>query len=441
MIINIFISIVLLLVLWYILRQPSLYSSLGLPFAYLIGLQLIHLPGAYAHALPWSNLQNTHLTETGFALTTLSSFCFVLGVWLSRRKAKSLRLNLGDIVLPCHLNPLFLRFCLVSGWISIFVLLPFSGIPTIGAFVKLGSNIWMLAIVLAMPLALQSKDIKRVALWLSAMFVFPVFTLIFSGFISYGSAAIINCLSFSFISARKARKAMVIAIIVSFLGISFFLSYFTVRDDIRKVAWSGAEDQAKITVVSKIFDSFAWIDPYNLRQLKAMNERLNQNYFVGLAVERLQAKAVDYLNGKSISDGFLSLIPRVIWTEKTVTAGSGRIVADVTGLNLSATTSFGVGNVMEAYINFAIPGIVIGFVLFGYLLGWLDLHSAIANLQGNTKTLIRCFLTAIAIIIPNGSFVEMVGGGTISWIAAIYWQKIWQWWSGRSKQEKVRYEN
>jgi hypothetical protein len=441
MTINIFINIILLLVLWYMLRQPNLYSSLGLPFAYLISLQLIHLPGAYAHALPWSNLPNTHLTETGFALTTVSSVCFVVGVWLARRKAKSLLVARVVTFLPCYQNPRFLKFCLVSGWISTFVLLPFSGVPTIGAFVKLGSNIWMLAIVLGLPLALQSQNLKRIFLWISAMFVFPVFTLIFSGFISYGSAAVINCLSFSFVSARKYKKAMVVAIIVGFLGISFFLSYFSVRDDLRKVVWSGAENQAKITVVNQIFDSFMWIDPSNLRQLKSMDERLNQNYFVGLAVERLQSGSVSYLDGKSIWDGFLALIPRVIWTEKTVTAGSGRIVADITGLNLSATTSFGVGNVMEAYINFAMPGIVIGFMLFGYSLGWLDLHSAIANLQGNTKNLIRYFLPAIAIIIPNGSFIEVTGGGAISWIAAIYWQKIWQWWSGKSKQEKITYGN
>ena len=53
MALNITINFLLLLLLWLILRRPGLRLSMGLPLAYLVGLDLIHVPGALVHALPW----------------------------------------------------------------------------------------------------------------------------------------------------------------------------------------------------------------------------------------------------------------------------------------------------------------------------------------------------------------------------------------------------
>jgi hypothetical protein len=432
MVLNIFINIILMWVLWLLLRRPHLYSSLGLPLVYLAGLELIHLPGAYAHALPWSSLSNTRITEIGFTLTTLAAACFVVGVWLARQQtAESKSVNQSSLALPCRLQPYFLRFCVFGGWISMFVFTPITRLPTIGAFFTFASNLWIVGIVLALPLALQSRNLKRIGIWLGAMLVFPLSTMILGGFLSYGAASTMACSFSSFSSARKAKRALITAILVSLLSLSFFLTYFGERDAFRSVAWSGADVQSRIAATRSVFGNFAWLDVSQPDQLKALDERLNQNYFVGLAAERLQEGSVEYLGGASLWDGVLALVPRALWPEKPIKAGSGTLVANMTGLKLSSTTSFGVGNVMEAYINFAIPGIVIGFFLFGYVLAKLDYYAALADLHGDIKTLLVCFLPAVAMIQPNGSFFEIVSGGVMSWCTAICWHNVWQWWSGR----------
>src|ERR1035441_4127010 len=116
----------------------------------------------------------------------------------------------------------------------------------------------------------------------------------------------------------------------------------------------------------------------------------------------------DYLGGDSVRQGLLSLVPRVLWPEKPVFAGSPQIVSKMTGLHLSPTTSFGVGNVMEFQINFGVPGVVIGFFVLGWLIGTLDLKAAVAEARGDMGGVILFFLSAVALINPDGA--PVIGG-------------------------------
>jgi hypothetical protein len=127
-------------------------------------------------------------------------------------------------------------------------------------------------------------------------------------------------------------------------------------------------------------------------------------------------------------DGFLAVIPRVFWPDKPIIAGSGSIVADMTGLHLSKTTSFGVGNVMEFDINFGITGVIIGFLLLGCVLRKLDLNASATYERGELGSTLLYFLPAVALIQPNGSMVEMIGGATSAWVAANGWRWAWMRW-------------
>ena len=68
----------------------------------------------------------------------------------------------------------------------------------------------------------------------------------------------------------------------------------------------------------------------------------------------------------------MALVPRVLWPDKPVYGAAVHIVADMTGLHLDENTSWGVGNVMEFQINFGTTGVIIGFLILGFSLGWLD---------------------------------------------------------------------
>src|SRR5262249_60796227 len=58
--------------------------SLGLPIAYLCSLLLIHVPGAFAHAVNDGFLYGSDLVEIGIDFTAIGSVCFVAGVCLGR---------------------------------------------------------------------------------------------------------------------------------------------------------------------------------------------------------------------------------------------------------------------------------------------------------------------------------------------------------------------
>src|SRR5207245_1716340 len=229
----------------------------------------------------------------------------------------------------------------------------------------------MLGVLLALRAAVQRGDHKRIGVWLGALMVYPILMLLLGGFLSYGSAAIIIVCSALTISTRSYWRVVVGITVFVFLSLSIFVTYFQHRDYIRDQVWGGAPLEARIDSVVDMVRDFEWLDPTNRMHLIALDQRLNQNYFVGLAAKRIQLGQVDYLKGDSVWEGFLALVPRALWPEKPVFAGSPQIVSKMTGLRLSPTTSFGVGNVMEFQINFGIPGVVIAFLVLGWLIGRL----------------------------------------------------------------------
>jgi putative effector of murein hydrolase LrgA (UPF0299 family) len=299
----------------------------------------------------------------------------------------------------------------------------------------------MLGVMLGLRAACQRRDLKRIAIWLGALLVYPVLMLLLGGFLSYGSAAIIIVGAVLTISTRSYWLVVVGVTVFVFLSLSVFVNYFQHRDDIRDQVWGGKPLEARIDSVTDTVRGFKWFDPTNRMHLMAFDKRLNQNYFVGLAAQRIQQGQVDYLEGYSIWEGVLSLVPRALWPEKPVFGGSPKIVAKMTGLRLSPTTSFGVGNVMEFQINFGIPGVVIGFFVLGWLIGTLDVKAAVSERRGDLGRLILFFLPCVALIQPNGSIVEITGGPAAALVAAYGWKWTWNRWVAHRASLRARHSH
>jgi hypothetical protein len=403
-----------------LLRQDRV--SLGLPIAYLYSLLLIHVPGAFAHIAGRDFLFHSDLIEIGMRFTAIGAMCFVAGVWWSRFRSSFPILPIRREKDRDH----FCWFCLLGGWSVIYGLSPLYKIPSISAAVEKGGGIWMLGVMLGLRAACQRRDLRQIAIWIVALMVYPVLMLLLGGFLSYGSAAIIIVCAALTISTRSYWRVVVGITVFVFLGLSIFVNYFQHRNNIRDQVWGGAPLESRIDSVIDTVRDFEWLDPTNRKQLIALDQRLDQNYFVGLAAQRIQQGQVDYLVGDSVWQGLLSLIPRILWPDKPVFAGSPQIVSKMTGLHLSPTTSFGVGNVMEFQINFGIPGVVIGFVALGWLIGTLDLKAAVAEARGDRGGVILFFLPCVALIQPGGSLVELFSGFAAALVGAFAWNLTWK---------------
>jgi hypothetical protein len=394
--------------------------SLGLPIAYLFSLLLIHVPGAFAQIIGRDFLFHLDLTEIGMRFTALGSVCFVAGVWLAHSPTPRIPIRLEAD------RHRFWWFCLLGGWSLIYGLSPLYHISSISAAVEKGGGIWMLGVMLGLRAACQRSDKKRIGMWLCALMVYPVLMLLLGGFLSYGSAAIVIVCSALTISTRSYWRVILGFTIFVFLSLSIFVNYFQHRNDIREQVWGGAPLEARIHSVTDTVKGFEWFDPNNNLHVIALDQRLNQNYFVGLAARRIQLGLTDYILGDSLWQGLLSLVPRVLWPEKPVFSGSPEIVSKMTGLHLSPKTSFGVGNVMEFQINFGIPGVVIGFFCLGWLIGTLDLKAAAAEARGDLGGAIIFFLPCLALIQPNGSLVDLFSGSAAALVGAFAWNLVWK---------------
>jgi putative effector of murein hydrolase LrgA (UPF0299 family) len=429
----IFICLAAFLWLLWLLRRDRV--SLGLPIAYLYSLLLIHVPGAFAHIVGRNFLFHSDVVEIGMRSAALGSVCFVAGVWLARPSTPKM-----SPPLRADRNH-FWWFCLIGGWSLIYGLSPLYQIPSISAAVAKGGGIWMLGVMLGLRAACQRGDLKRIGIWLGALMVYPVLMLLLGGFLNYGSAAIIIVCAALTISTRSYSRVVVGITVFVFLSLSIFVTYFRHRNDIRDQVWGGAPLESRIGSVIDAARDFEWLDPTNRMHLIALDQRLNQNYFVGLAARRIQLGLADYLVGDSVRQGLLSLVPRVLWPEKPVFAGSPQIVSKMTGLRLSPTTSFGVGNVMEFQINFGIPGVVIGFFVLGWLIGMLDLKAAVAEGRGDLGRVVLFFLPAVALINPEGSLVEMFSGSAAALVAACGWKWAWKQWVAHRASSRKRYSH
>ena len=434
----ILVCIVALSATLYLVRRGG--GSLGMPVAYMIGLLLIHVPGAFAFvisngAYSGSLTGGVDYVSRGIGLAAIGAAAFPFGVWLGRGRPSYELVRIGNFSSLGRQD--FLRFCLIGGWCLAFGFTSLRNLASIGAAINFGSSLWMLGVMLGLDQAVSRRNTRAVLLWFGALSVYPLFVLLFGGFLSYGASAVILVLSLLFVRTRSYVWALAAIAATVFLGMSVFVTYYASRDEIRNVVWSGSSYAERIDVTTSVFSKIQLLNPSNPAHLKALDERLNQNEFVGLSAERIQSGDADFLRGKSIREGIIALVPRLVWPDKPVFGGSPKIVRDMTGLTLSENTSFGVGNVMEFYINFGVWSLVGGFLCLGGLIGWLDKKSYDALQSGRPGDAIIFFLPCVALIQPNGSIVELASAAAASLVAAIGWRTLWNRYSERQAPNRA----
>jgi hypothetical protein len=402
-------------------------TSFGLPAAYLFILSTIHLPGAFVHILHPDELPGANETTTGLELTSSCMIFFVIGVCLSQLFINSQQAWLLRQRLPLRHDPQFWRFCTQTGLILLLIFAPLQFIPSLGALYHNSVIIWVPGVILALRYAVAKSNYKALIAWTITSLVYPFVALAGQGFLGYGISSFIQVYSFLIVRPKRFLSTIIFVVIVSYLGLGVAVSYLDGRDGIRDSVWGNESLEERLTSINDVLFNVSLFDPEDREQALLIDSRLNQNFLIGAAEQNFSNNSRDFLDGLTYQWALLALIPRAIWPDKPVIAGSGGIVSYATGIYFAGGTSVGVGNVMEAFINFGRIGAYIFFIILGFVIRWLDFRAFRAESLGNYQVFLGSFLPCLSLMQPGGVLMEITSSALASCLAAWLWSSLWQY--------------
>jgi hypothetical protein len=413
-----------LLIFWIGLLLTLLALAVGPPgrggalvLAYFLDLSLIHVPGALASLDSDPGIVNIAATRIGFAVTLAGMATFVAGTIVGRLSSHE-----PPEIARQSLTPDFGR----AGWRAVVI--------GAGAYILFSSIFGRLASATAVVSSLPNLlilgfwmlyyssgllgEAHRGILVLALLPLLPLATLITGGFLGYGFFWVLAVLAFCYVIARRRIWIYLVSPLVVFLGLSLFVTYMDNREAIRDVVWyEQASLGDRLEQISRIITNFQLLDLSAEAHLTALDERLNQNALVGAAVARHWEGYYDFALGDTIP--LWGLIPRVLWPDKPAVGGGGSLVTEYTGIPFAEGTSVGAGQVLECYVNFGFPGILIGFAGLGFLLMRFDRGIMRAFAIGDLNGLVLRALPGLSLLQPGGNLLEIVVSVVGAVLAAI----------------------
>lgn len=394
----------------------------GLVASYCFQMWMLYWLGGAIHALPWVELPDTEHVVLGFTQATWGIAAFAIGALVAGPALSGVMLKTGvprnvPDGLPVDMDATKARKYITMGLISYFFLRPTIGrIAGLNAVPMAASQLVVSGCCLQSWMAWHKNGKPGLLRTLPQTILIPMVTVIGQGFMSYGVLAASTIMIFVAQFFRPRWILIAATVIAGYMGLSVYVTYMRDRGDIRGVVWySGGQSTlaAKIQTGWHTFSNPDAFDPKDEDQLTYIDNRLNQNGLVGMAVDNL-SNTGEYLNGSSIRDALLAMIPRLLWPSKPVRAGSGGLVAQLTGLEFASGTSVGIGPVLEFYGNFGTKGVLIGFFVLGMLVSALDLCAGIYLRLGNWTMFTTFFLVGISCLNVSGSLVEITAGAMAS---------------------------
>ena len=392
--------------------------STGLTLAYLLNLSLIHWVGAAIYLLPAFQIRDPRLTEMGFEQSLYGVVAFAVGgLFITPILA-----NKG--ILPrskgTHAaDPRLPKAYIACGVLFYVLSATFLGhLPTATAIVSSGQQLVVAGLALCCWKAWRENKVRRLIGWLMLALLMPLTTLVTAGMLGYGAVALLTLLVFVSGFVRSPFKVALVGFPLIYFGLSVFVSYMRDRTEIRATVWGGQSFSDRIDRLGETVASFEWFDPARFEHLERIDGRLNQNWLVGAAVNQLH-ETDGYARGDTLWDALLALIPRAIWPDKPMSAGSGDLVNRYTDIRFAPGTSVGVGQVLEFYANFGTTGVVLGFALMGLVITVLDLQAAERLAHSDLQGFVLWFLPGIALLQVGGQLVELTASAAGSLIVAL----------------------
>ena len=407
-------------VLW---AQRRSSSGVGLVLAYALQLWVIHWLAPSIYALPWyaqptpillSGLQQSTYAIWGFAIG-----CGVIMPLVSRRAA-------GDDETPGRAtlaDPWLMGWCLAIGVAAYIVQPAVRSIPTVGGLVSLTPNLLLVAFAMESWNGLHGPR-RSIWRWIGGSALLPFVTIVTQGFLSYGFAAMLTVFAFVASIYRPRWKVVVSGLLVSYLALSMYVTYMRDRQAIRAVVWAAEAYSRRLQAVTDTFVDFEFLNLNNIEHLQRIDDRLNQNNLVGMAVAYLASRPTEFGRGETIWDALLAPIPRALWPDRPIAAGSGDLVTRFTGIRFNENTSVGIGHVMEWYVNFGALGVFFGSLLFGIGLAAIDRAAATRVRSGDWSRFVMFYLPALSLLQVGGSLVEAVSGASGGLVIAFIFHQV-----------------
>jgi hypothetical protein len=435
-------SFATLIVLWMataaiiaLVRWKDRAGSAGLVFAYLLNFWLIHWLASACYLFPWAHFKDPATVKRGLEESTYGILGFALGsLLLAPQILASIRRPANAA--PVHSARSDPRLLYVAIGIVATGLM-FAGlgtIPTLSAFLSTGQSFLVAGICLSCGYSWHRKRWAEVLLWVAFSLLLPLFTVAAQGFLGFGALACFTVICFLTTLVRRRLPLTIGLTVAGYLWLSLFVTYMRDRDELRKSVWGGQTYDRRMNHIKRIFTTMEWFDPYKAKHLERIDGRLNQNYLVGRAVTQLEHQG-GYMHGETIWQAAIALVPRIIWPDKPVGAGSGDLVSRLTGMYFPPGTSVGIGHVMEFYANFGDIGVIVGYILLGTAITVIDSMAGWHLRMGDVESFSIWFLCGLGMIIVGGSFVELTATAGTGMIAAYL---LRQFSSSSSSQSKDR---
>jgi len=290
------------------------------------------------------------------------------------------------------------------------VLARVSFIPGFQWVVGAGRSLAVVAVILGIWNAVCKRDQRSALKWMLAGVIFPISSVMTVGFLNYGIIMMLSVVIFWLAQQKNLFRLVIFGALGSYLLVSVYVTYMRDRNDIRQTIWRKKNTDAfqRVTKIIGTFSNFELFSLYNDSHLEAVDGRLNQNWLVGAAVVHSESTQ-EWAAGETLIDAALGFIPRILWPDKPA-AGSGDLVSKYTGIDFDSSTSVGIGQVMEFYVNFGPPLVFIGFFVWGGVLAWLDNRCVRCLNTGDIEKFTTLLLIGLPMLNLGGSLLEVVAG-------------------------------
>lgn len=291
-------------------------------------------------------------------------------------------------------------------------------LPMLDAFLRAGQSTAVAVICLGAALAVFTDRETSYVRWIAIAAAIPVAYLLLYSSVSLGFIFLMVAASF-WLTVLASPKTSAVKIGVYgatgyYAALCLFVSWMSFRGELRKQSFDSADRQAGALIDG--FSRIEWLTPSNFFALDLLNMRLNQYIFVGKAVEFHEVYPHLKLWGESLLLAPLAIIPRALWPGKPEMGGSS-FVATHTGMVFREGVTFGGGPVLEFYANFGWIGVLLGFLLLGLIVRWIDRAASVALRDGRMIDFVRLFATGMAFIAPLTDFFFLFNTALFTWIA------------------------